>query len=365
MKYTITINQSAVFSNGMINKTDLVDWAIIDYLKDFAIYRKSKRIYVDDSPRPSPSTIQPSKSTRSKNLQTISRGNITQEGRGNEYIWLNYNHLIASLPLLKFKGTWTVSRRINKLRQLGLIKTYKAKDNTLYYTFTDKLIDICFAKQSDIERLRKANATCLCEGVKRPKQSPTNTNVKIGDCHADARNDRNATPPITSIATDPIAPSATAQYKTKNTIYDKVNNKDNSFSSSSLKPKTKYSHGDTETTEKKDKELFMGYKQRTLKNTPCAPCLSGKKVKGFTTMSGSVWNVLENIRQRQQNTTLAMRCEAQTRNKENTKAKLFCHPERSEGSQSEILRENPQNDKFFVGSSNACVPAIAGARQRG
>jgi len=32
--------------------------------------------------------------------------------------------------------------------------------------------------------------------------------------------------------------------------------------------------------------------------------------------------------------------------KESTKLKQFCHPEQSEGSQSEILREDPQNDKF-------------------
>jgi hypothetical protein len=115
MKYTITINQSAVFSNGMINKTDLVDWAIIDYLKDFAIYRKSKRIYVKDSPRPSRSATQPSNSTRSKNCETLSQNQITQERRGNEYIWLNYNHLINSLPLANLKYKAKLAHRINKL----------------------------------------------------------------------------------------------------------------------------------------------------------------------------------------------------------------------------------------------------------
>jgi hypothetical protein len=82
MKYTITINQSAVFSNGMVNKTDLVDWAIIDYLKDFAIYRNARKIVC----------------------------------QGEEYIWLNYNHLINSLPLANLKYKAKLAHRINKLR---------------------------------------------------------------------------------------------------------------------------------------------------------------------------------------------------------------------------------------------------------
>lgn len=119
MKYTITINQYGIFTNGLINKTDFTDWAIIDYLKDFAIYKKAKRIAFQNE----------------------------------EYIWLNYNHLIISLPLNKFKSKSALSQRIDKLRRLGLIKTVRAKDNTLYYTFTDKLIDICFARQTDLNRI--------------------------------------------------------------------------------------------------------------------------------------------------------------------------------------------------------------------
>jgi hypothetical protein len=167
MKYTITINQSAVFTNGLVNKTDLVDWAIIDYLKDFAIYKKAKRIIYQNE----------------------------------EYIWLNYNHLIASLPLSKLRYKPKVTVRINKLRTLGLIKTVKNVDNTLYYTFTDRLIDIIFAKQSDINKLRKVSDNSITD---------------------------NATPPVTK--------TVTAQYKTKISIINKDTNKKDSFFSSSLKP---------------------------------------------------------------------------------------------------------------------------------
>ena len=160
MKYTITINQSAILINGMINKTDLVDWAIIDYLKDFAIYKKAKKtIYQND-----------------------------------EYIWLNYNHLIMSMPLLKFKSKAALSKRINKLRQLELIKTYQTKDNTLFYTFTDQMIDICFARQSDIDRMKAQNSD-----------------------------------PVSSRLTPPVTRRLTAQYKTKISIINKDNNRNTSF----------------------------------------------------------------------------------------------------------------------------------------
>jgi hypothetical protein len=353
MKYTITINQSAVFSNGMINKTDLVDWAIIDYLKDFAIYRKSKRIYVKDSPRPSRSATQPSNSTRSKNCETLSQNQITQERRGNEYIWLNYNHLINSLPLANLKYKAKLAHRINKLRDLGLIKTVKNVDNTLYYTFTDKLIDICFAKPSDIERLRKnvGQGFSLANKESKPKGLPYKTENPV----------QNATPPITNSVTPPVTKSVTAQYKTKNTIYNKYkykknfvnllslkpktdkqeinpapiytspeiintsdnlnitryrnrcgvnadNNRNNSFFSSSLKPKKipPQISTDEHRLELHTKHVGQGFslakQERNPKGSPYntnSACSAVKNIKGFTTMSGSVWKILADIKERQ------------------------------------------------------------------
>ncbi|MCX8015002.1 MAG: hypothetical protein N2748_03185, partial [candidate division WOR-3 bacterium] len=119
---------------------------------------------------------------------------------GEEYIWLNYAHLMLNLPIAKIKGRWTVSRRISKLRQLGLIETIKTKDNTIYYTFTDRLIDICFARTKDRKRIKAYNEENIT-------------------------NDRPVAPvakdPIAVIAKDPVAIDATAQYITKNTILNK------------------------------------------------------------------------------------------------------------------------------------------------
>ncbi|MEO0091265.1 MAG: hypothetical protein ABIK61_00940 [candidate division WOR-3 bacterium] len=120
MKYTITINQLGILYAGLIFETDLIDWAIVDYLKDFIYYKQSKRVIY----------------------------------QGEEYIWLNYKHLMSSMPLIHLPDKRTLWRRISKLRRLGLIKTLKTKDNTLYYTFTDRLVDICFSKKSHIKRLK-------------------------------------------------------------------------------------------------------------------------------------------------------------------------------------------------------------------
>ncbi|MCX7785275.1 MAG: hypothetical protein N2201_03465 [candidate division WOR-3 bacterium] len=233
MKYTITVNQLGILYSGLIAETDLVDWAIVDYLKDFVYYRDRKRIIY----------------------------------QGEEYIWLNYKHLISSLPLAKIKGTWTISRRINKLRRLGLIKTIRDKDNTLYYTFTDLLIDICFAKKSDIEKLRKVynlsgnsqpksrtsqpNGTSGSGPIAPISKAPIATNA-TGSILTPQITDF-VTGPVASIATPPVAPIATAQLVTKYQLVTKNNINDIndiSFSFLSSKKQREENHKAIENTKK-------------------------------------------------------------------------------------------------------------------
>jgi hypothetical protein len=149
MKYTININQFALFNAGLFGKVDYSDISILEYLRDFVYYKHHKSIYVDNSSRPSLLNNKNNKFGQSGVIaKSHSCGHISKEGRGDEYIWLNYNHLIDSLPFAYFKSKASVSRRIMKLRNLGLIETYQASDRTLYYTFTDKMIDLLFSKQT-------------------------------------------------------------------------------------------------------------------------------------------------------------------------------------------------------------------------
>lgn len=166
MKYTITINQHAIFVNGLVNKTDIIDWAIVDYLKDFALYKKARKIV----------------------------------HKNEEYIWLNYKHLLVNMPLLNINSKSAITKRINRLKNLGLIKTIQNKDNTLYYTFTDRLIDIIFTKKSDLEKAKNS--------------APVHSNI---------------TDPVHFGQTDPVLRGDTAQYKTKITILNKDNNNEDNL----------------------------------------------------------------------------------------------------------------------------------------
>jgi len=112
MKYTITINQVGIVKAGLHKKTDLVDWAIIDYLKDWFFMEKKKTILNHED--------------------------------GKQYTWINYKFLLNSMPLLGIKKKDGLSYRIKKLRKLGLIKTISLKDNTTFFILTEFCISTCF-----------------------------------------------------------------------------------------------------------------------------------------------------------------------------------------------------------------------------
>ena len=112
MKYTIVINQYAITKLGLDKKTDLIDWAILDYLKDWTFATKKKTLTLD----------------------------------GKEYIWINYNHLLEQMPLLGFKDKHSIGDRIKKFKLLSLIETFQSKDNTLYFRFTHNVENLFFDK---------------------------------------------------------------------------------------------------------------------------------------------------------------------------------------------------------------------------
>ncbi len=153
MKYTIHINQFALYTAGLLGKVDYSDIAILEYLKDFVFYPQRKSIYLADTSR--------------------SDAKSSDKGPRTEYIWLNYRHLIASLPFANFKGKSAVSKRIAKLRKLDLIKTYQAKDNSLYYTLTDKMIDLLFTKHDITSLAKKTTKPALTSAKKTTKPDPT------------------------------------------------------------------------------------------------------------------------------------------------------------------------------------------------
>jgi hypothetical protein len=110
MKYNIIINQIGIVENGLLKKTDIIDWCIIDYLKDWYFAETKKTIFVQDD--------------------------------GCNYVWVNYNHLIQEMPIIGIKEKIALMKRFKKLKKLGLIKTFQDKKNNLYFILTPKCIEI-------------------------------------------------------------------------------------------------------------------------------------------------------------------------------------------------------------------------------
>jgi hypothetical protein len=101
--YSIKIPQVGVVAHEILDRTDMTDWAILYYIYHWERIKNAKK-------------------------QTV---------RGEEYVWINYGHLIDSLPILKIRTKDAVTKRINKLERLKLIERFLAKDNTLFLKLTE------------------------------------------------------------------------------------------------------------------------------------------------------------------------------------------------------------------------------------
>ena len=96
---------------GLCGKLDITDMAILDYIHGWCAAPRADRTVADHE----------------------------------EYTRINYTHLIEEMPILGIRKKDTVSARINRLRVGGLIKTFRAKDNTLYVRLTRKCYDLFFS----------------------------------------------------------------------------------------------------------------------------------------------------------------------------------------------------------------------------
>ncbi len=146
IQYNININQYELHKT----KLDLVDCAILDYLKKFC--------GVDDK--------------RVKQLT------ITEEGKMYQYTWINFNYLIKQMPLLRIKSKSTISSRIQKIERAGFIKTFRAPDRSLYVRLAEKIKDIDYYSEEEKERgVRETE-----QGVRRNEQevfAETNSTIIV------------------------------------------------------------------------------------------------------------------------------------------------------------------------------------------
>jgi hypothetical protein len=101
MKYSTTINHAGIASIDMISKTDLVDWCLLDYIANFESCENSKKL--------------------------------------GDKVWLNFKHLISEMPMLGLNKKSSVSMRVKKLRELGLIETIQSVADQKLYAKTSEL----------------------------------------------------------------------------------------------------------------------------------------------------------------------------------------------------------------------------------
>ena len=76
MKYSILINQFGIVSAGLSDSTDLIDWALLDYVAGWQL-------------NPSATVL-------------------------DGHIWINYQHLSSEMPMLGLTTKSAVSKRIKK-----------------------------------------------------------------------------------------------------------------------------------------------------------------------------------------------------------------------------------------------------------
>ncbi|MHA1329804.1 MAG: hypothetical protein ACTSR2_01885, partial [Candidatus Hodarchaeales archaeon] len=122
MKYTLSINQLVLSQYDL----DIKDAAILDYLIAWcqADDRTSKQILVKEK----------------------------EGGREYRYTWINYNHLIREMPLLKIKQKASISTRIKKLSKVGFIKTFQAKNREMYIRLTEKIKELHFGEAVSLNK---------------------------------------------------------------------------------------------------------------------------------------------------------------------------------------------------------------------
>jgi hypothetical protein len=107
MKYTALLNLAGIDDAGLSDKTDVVDWVLIEYVADW-----------------------------------YTAPNVTRRG---DKVWINYKHLISELPLLGLKTKSAVSRRFTNLAGLGLLNIERDDEGRLYAAIGQAALDArCF-----------------------------------------------------------------------------------------------------------------------------------------------------------------------------------------------------------------------------
>ena len=104
MKYTAMINFKAICEHGLDSETDVYDWIILEYIRDWESSQRSVRV--------------------------------------GHRVWINLKHMVKSLPMVPVKTKSAATKRLTKLRDLGLIDCDQGPDHRLYVCTTQRYEDV-------------------------------------------------------------------------------------------------------------------------------------------------------------------------------------------------------------------------------
>ena len=135
MKYGVYINQAGVADAGFADgRTDLVDWAIIEYIRDWQLSPKATKL--------------------------------------GDLVWINYKHLISQMPLLGLNNKQAVSKRVVKLSGLGLIHTDHDGHGRVFCRLSERCLSIITFRGSGQPELTGVNSGE--RGVNHSGRGPVN-----------------------------------------------------------------------------------------------------------------------------------------------------------------------------------------------
>ena len=144
MKYGVYINQAGVADAGFADgRTDLVDWAIIEYIRDWQLSPKATKL--------------------------------------GDLVWINYKHLISQMPLLGLNNKQAVSKRVVKLSGLGLIHTDHDGHGRVFCKLSELCLSIISFRESGQPELTGVNSGE--RGVNHSGRGPVNHGGHSIDYH--------------------------------------------------------------------------------------------------------------------------------------------------------------------------------------
>lgn len=125
IKWRTIIPQIGIQEYGLLDKTDCIDWVILDFLRGWyaSVTKKVNALIKQNKPVDLPYVK-------------------FNPDDGKYYAELNYKYVMQNNPILKLKSKGALSARISKIRRLGLIKTIPGGNGLIYFIPTAKLYEI-------------------------------------------------------------------------------------------------------------------------------------------------------------------------------------------------------------------------------